>query len=91
MAKKYEAYTFITSAEHEVKDSRRSGMYQSSLFLTTLGTQVCRFSDLFGYLTKLRAEYEISRDHFNFFDLFLLAFPGFELTHLCDPSDQGRL
>ena len=41
-----------------------------------------------------------SRDHFDFFDLFfnffeeeriiILAFPGFEPTHLCDPSDQRR-
>ena len=30
---------FITSAEREVKDSRRSGMYQSCNFLTRLGKQ----------------------------------------------------
>ena len=30
---------FITSAEREVKDSRRSGMYQSYNFLTRLGKQ----------------------------------------------------
>ena len=40
----------------------------------------------------------MSRDHFDFFDLFfnlfeeertiILAFPEFEPTHLCDPSDQ---
>ena len=30
---------FFTSAEREVKNSRRSGMYQSSLFLTRLSTQ----------------------------------------------------
>ena len=29
----------ITSAEREVKDSRRSGMYQSCIFLTRLGKQ----------------------------------------------------
>ena len=29
----------ITSAEREVKDSRRSGMYQSCNFLTRLGKQ----------------------------------------------------
>ena len=43
----------------------------------------------------------MSRDHFDFFDLFLnlfdeetitiLAFPELESTHLCDPSDQRRL
>ena len=42
----------------------------------------------------------MSRDHFDFFDLFfnlfelerisILAFPGFEPTHLCDTSDQRR-
>ena len=42
----------------------------------------------------------MSRDHFDFFDLFfnffeeeriiILALPGFEPTHLCDPSDQRR-
>ena len=42
-----------------------------------------------------------SRDHFDFLDLFfnllekerniIWAFPGFEPTHLCDPSDQKRL
>ena len=30
---------FITSAKREVKDSRRSGMYQSYHFLTRLGMQ----------------------------------------------------
>ena len=29
----------VTSAEREVKDSRRSGMYQSLHFLTRLGKQ----------------------------------------------------
>ena len=70
-------------------------MYQSYNFLTRLGCKVCRFSVLFGYLTK------ISRDHFDFFDLFsnffeeerniVLASPEFEPTHLCDPSGQRRL
>ena len=45
--------------------------------------------------------FEICRDHFDFFDLFfnlfeeeriiILACPGFEPTHLCDPSDQRKL
>ena len=40
-------------------------------------------------------------DHFDLYDLFfnsleeeriiILAFPGFEPTRLCDPSDQRRL
>ena len=32
-------FSIITSAEREVKDSRRSGMYQSYNFLTRLGMQ----------------------------------------------------
>ena len=72
--------------------------------LTFLGQdwarKVCRFSVLFGYLTKRDPNlFEI--DHFDLYDLFfnllkeeriiILAFPGFEPTHLCDPSDQRRL
>jgi len=34
-----QAINLITSAECEVKDSRRSGMYQSYHFLTRLGMQ----------------------------------------------------
>ena len=37
--KKHEVKCFITSAEREVKVSRRSGMYQSYNFLTSLGMQ----------------------------------------------------
>ena len=92
----------ITSVEREVKDSRRSGMYQSWLFWQDWACKVCRFSVLFGYLTKWEPnKFEISRDHFDFVDwffnffeeerIFILAFPGFEPTHLCDPSDQRRL
>ena len=36
---KTDAFSLFTSAESEEKDSRRSGMYQSLLFLTRLGTQ----------------------------------------------------
>ena len=32
-------HPLVTSAEREVKDSRRSGMYQSCNFLTRLGKQ----------------------------------------------------
>ena len=42
----------FTLAEREVKDSRRSGMYQSWLFWQDWACKVCRFSVLFGYLTK---------------------------------------
>ena len=52
-----------------------------------------------GLFDEVRAE--LVRDHFDFFDLFfnffeeeriiILVFPGFEPTHLCDPSDQRRL
>ena len=44
--------TVFTSAEREVKVSRRSGMYQSYNFSPRLGMQSCRFSVLFGYLMK---------------------------------------
>ena len=37
--KVYLSYGLITSAEREVKDSRRSGMHQSCNFLTRLGKQ----------------------------------------------------
>ena len=42
MNQTFEAHSnvsIITSAEHEVKVSRRSGMYQSCNFLTRLGKQ----------------------------------------------------
>ena len=42
----------ITLAEREVKDSRRSGIYQSCIFWQDWASKVCRFSVLFGYLTK---------------------------------------
>ena len=85
--------------EREVKDLRRSRMYQCCNFLTRLGKQSLQ---VFGYIwlfDEMRAEFV--RDHFDFFDLFfnffeeeriiILAFLGFEPTHLCDPSDQRRL
>ena len=37
--KQMQVLFLITSAEREVKDSRRSGMYQSYNFLTRLGMQ----------------------------------------------------
>ena len=78
-------YVF-TSAEREVKESRRSGMSQS-----------CFFGNRIGHAKSAGFGFN-SRDHFDFLDLFfnlleeersiILAFPGFEPTHLCDPSDQ---
>ena len=68
-------------------------MSQRCFFWDKIG-HVMSFLVLLGYLTK----WEISRDHFDFFDLFfnlfkeeriiILIFPRFEPTHLCDPSDQ---
>ena len=79
----------FTSAEREVKESRRSGLSQS-----------CFLWDRVGYAKSAGFGFN-SRDHFDFLDLFfnvleeeiiiILAFPGFEPTHLCDPSDQKRL
>ena len=89
----------FTSADREVKVSRRSGMYQSYNFLTRLGMQSLLVFGFIRLFDEVRAE--LIRDHFDFFDLFfnffeeeriiILAFPGFEPTHLCDPSDQRRL
>ena len=80
----------ITSAEREVKDSRRSGMLQNWYFWDKIWRSESRISSRY-----------LDWDHFDFFDLFfnlfeeerivILAFPGFEPTHLCDPSDQRRL
>jgi len=38
------SFVIITSAEREVKDLRRSGMYQSWLFWQDWARKVCRFS-----------------------------------------------
>ena len=91
----------ITSVGREVKDSRLSGMYQSWLFLTRLGTQSLQVFGFIRLFDEVRAELvrDISRS-LRFLWLILklfrgsknyLAFPGFEPTHLCDPSDQRRL
>ena len=47
---------FITSAEREVKDSRRSGMYQSYHFLTRLGMQSLYVFGFFRLFDEVRAE-----------------------------------
>ena len=63
----------ITSAEREVKHSRRSGMSQSCFFGDKIGhARSIGFIRLFD---EVRAELvEISRDHFDFFDLFFNLF-----------------
>ena len=91
----------VTSAEREVKVSRRSGMYQSYNFLTRLGMQSLQVFDFIRLFDEVRAESirDISRSLrffyllFNFFEeerIIILAFSGFEPTHLRDPSDQRR-
>ena len=47
---------FFTSAEREVKNSRRSGMYQSSLFLTRLSTQSLQVFGFIRLFDEVRAE-----------------------------------
>ena len=79
----------FTSAEREVKESRRSGMYQSCFFGTGLGKQSLQILGLILEITSISLDL--------FFNLLekerniIWAFPGFEPTHLCDPSDQKRL
>ena len=46
----------ITSAEREVKDSRRSGMYQSCNFLTRLGKQSLYVFGSIRLFDEVRAE-----------------------------------
>ena len=46
----------ITSAEREVKDSRRSGMYQSCNFLTRLGKQSLQVFGSIRLFDEVRAE-----------------------------------
>ena len=88
----------ITSAEREVKHSRRSWKSQSCFFWDKI--RHAKSVGFWFYLAISDVVCEISRDHFDFFDLFfnlfeeeritILAFPGFEPTHLCYPSDQRR-
>ena len=63
-------------------------------------SQSCFFWDRIGHVKSAGFVFN-SGDHFDFLDLFfnlleeersiILAFPGFEPTHLCDLSDQKRL
>ena len=46
----------FTSAEHEVKDSRRSGMYQSCHFLTRLGKRSLQVFGSIRLFDEVRAE-----------------------------------
>ena len=93
---------FITSAERKVKDSRGSEMYQSRPFWDKIGNAKFVGFRFFRLFDEWEPNwFEISRDHFDFFDLFfnlfeeekiiILAFSGFEPTQLFDPSDQRRL
>ena len=47
---------FITLAEREAKDSRRSGMYQSCHFLARLGTQSLKVFGFIRLFDEVRAE-----------------------------------
>ena len=86
------------------------GGARSKVFATLRNVSKLQFFDKIGHAKSVGFRFirlfdevraEISRDHFDFFDLFfnffeeeriiILAFPGFEPTHLCDPSDQRRL
>ena len=60
----------FTSAEREVKEC-----IKVTIFWQDWACKVCRFSVLFGYLAKWEPNwFEISRDHFDFFDLFFNFF-----------------
>ena len=93
----------FTSAEREVKDSRRSGISVSKLtffdkirhaksvdfrFYSAIWRSESRISSRYPEITSISLIYS------NLFEeerMIMLAFPGFEPTHLCDPSDQRRL
>ena len=82
----------FTSAEGEVKDSRRSGMYFDKI-------EQAKSVGFRFYSAIWRSESRISSRYLeiasiSFFEeerIIILAFPEFEPTHLCDPSDQRRL
>ena len=79
--------TFITSAEREVKDSRRSGMYQSYNFLTRLGKQSLQVFGSIRLFDEVRAELvrDISRSlRFLWFILYL--FQGRKNYHFGFPG-----
>ena len=64
---------FITWAERQVKDSRRSGMSQSCFLRQDWARKVREFSVWVGYLTKWeRNLLEIFRNHFELLNLFVM-------------------
>ena len=89
---------FITSAEREVKGSRRSGMSQSCFFVDKTGHAKSvgfRFSStIWRNKSRINSRYLEVTKIFNLFEeekIIILAYPGFELTHVCGPSDQVTL
>ena len=79
----------------------RENVFYGTCHIAT-GFMYHTISNQIGWLSNYPLlRYTSSRDHFDFFDLFfnffeeeritILAFLGFEPTHLCDPSDQRRL
>ena len=74
------------------------GGARSKGFATLRNVSKLPFFDKIGHAKSAGFRfYSAIRDHFDFFNSFeeeriiILASPGFEPTHLCDPSDQRRL
>ena len=86
---------FITSAERELKDSRRSGMSQSCFFGDKIGH--AKSVGFWFYSAIWRSESRISSRYLEvnsvslIYSLTYSACSGFEPTHLWGPSDQRRL
>ena len=86
---------FITSAERELKDSRRSGMSQSCFFWDKIGH--AKSVGIWFYSAIWRNESRISSRYLEVTSISLIyssaysACPGFEPTYRCGPSDQRRL
>ena len=85
---------FISSADGELKDSRRSGMYQSCFFWDKIGH--AKSVGFWFYSAIWRSESRISSrlqvtSISLIYSLTYSASPGFEPTHLWGPSDQRRL
>ena len=87
----------ITSAERQVSHSRRSGMSQICFFGGEIGHG--KFEGIRLYSAIWRSERLVSSRYLEISSISLLleeerkivlACPGFEPTHLCDPWDQMR-
>ena len=97
--RKDRCFRLFTSAKGEVKDSRRSGMYQSWHFWDKIGHAkslgVCFYSAVWRSESRISSRYlEITSISLIIIvegRIIVLAFPEFEPTHRCDPSDQRRL